>query len=1066
MRASSGGAARLVWLVSIVVTGGLTVAYFALPGHHLQLWTPLGLVAVLCTLAGIRLQRPTRPLAWYLLAGAELCFIAGDTTFNVLTDVLHQQNPFPSVADGFYLLMYPVWAAALLLLVRARSVSKDRASLLDALIIATGLGLLSWLYLVLPNYNADGLSPFSRAVSVAYPLGDVLVLTMLARLVTGGGLRVRSVQLLVLGAVALLVSDVAYGLQQLSGSWALGGPTDAGWAVFYIAYGAAALHPSSRRVNEPVAHRSAQIGRWRLLMLASVSLIAPAVLLLEALHGTVRHGVTIAVFSAVLYLLVIARLSGIVAVHRRSVERERVLRASGESLVAAQGLPDVYAAALAGVQALTPGSGSVTAGIYLVQHGGLLRVAGSHPILGDDSDALLWDPAQPGGYLGERGTLSVSALRYEKDLRGMLVLRSQQPMSLDVHLAVSTLASQVALALESATLAGDLRKRENEAHFRALIQNASDVIVVVDEHGQISYGTPSLGRALADDVANLIGTPLAALLHPGDVGDLKAALASAHVTAAKPRPLADWRLQDGRGGYLAFEVLFSNLLGDDSVSGVVLTMRDVSDRRALEEQLKHQAFHDGLTGLANRVLFGDRAAHALGRGQRHDTLLAMVMVDLDDFKGVNDSRGHGAGDELLQEVARRLEANLRAGDTAARFGGDEFALLIEDVPDAAEAEALAGRVLRAFDRPFLLHGEPVRVHASAGLVLAGADTAAFTLPELLRCADLALYAAKERGKGQVVRYYDDLHARMLDRLARRADLQRAVEAGEFFLHYQPIVTLADGRVRGAEALLRWRHPQRGLVSPLEFIELAEDTGLIVELGRWALDEACRQARAWADHASGGIRVSVNVSGRQLHEAGFVDEVAATLARHQLPPSLLVLELTETVLVVDGSGVPERIAALKELGLQIAIDDFGIGYSSLAYLQHFPIDILKVDKSFVDELGSDDGGGGVLARAVISLARSLGLDVVAEGVEHPAQRAELVTLGCRLGQGFLFSTPVAAEQLSLLVGRDQPLGPPGSPPEPEPQPPGPPQPEPDPEPVTVPAQSAGFEPDPSPATTCL
>ncbi len=340
------------------------------------------------------------------------------------------------------------------------------------------------------------------------------------------------------------------------------------------------------------------------------------------------------------------------------------------------------------------------------------------------------------------------------------------------------------------------------------------------------------------------------------------------------------------------------------------------------------------------------------------------MLDIDDFKVINDTRGHGAGDELLLAVAGRLRTTLRAGTTVARLGGDEFAVLVEDIADAAAAEAFASRVLHPFTAPFIVRDEQVHARASAGLVVSGDTEATRNLSELLRCADLALYAAKERGKGQLVPYDDDLHARMLDRLALRSELQRALDAEEFVLHYQPIVTTETGEIAGAEALVRWQHPTRGLVPPMEFIELAEETGLIVPLGRWVLDRACAQARQWADQGHGDLRLSVNVSGRQLQEAGFVDEVHSILLRHTLPPGVLVLELTESVLVYDGSRTPERLTALRELGVKIAIDDFGTGYSSLSYLKHLPIDMLKVDKSFVDGLGKDNSEDGVLAHAIV------------------------------------------------------------------------------------------------------
>jgi len=1014
--------ARL-WLLFVLLEAAFVVAYFGFPGQHLLLWPPVGLSAVAATVAGARCHQPDRRAAWYLMAAAESCFIAGDTSYRVLTEVLGQQNPFPSLADLCYLPTYPLFAAALFLFIRGRSRTRDGGSLIDALIITTGLGLLSWVYLVEPYFHAAGLTVLQRLVSVGYPLGDVLVLSMLARLVAGGGLRIVSTRLLVLGAAGLLAADVCYGWIQLNGTWKVGGPVDIGWAMFYIAWGAAALHPSMRQVDQLAPRVNGRMSKTRVGSLAAASLIPPAVLLIQSVSGPVADGATIAAFSAALFGLVIARLTGILAGHRQSVSRERVLRSCGDALVAARDLSDVYRAALEAVAALRRGSAAATeATLYLARPEGVVCVASTSVPLCSVADDAVWAMAQTGGFLQPNGRASVTPLRREHQLSGMLLISSLKPLTWDEHGALTTLASQIALAVESVTLAADLRQRQSEAHFRGLIQNASDIILVLDKHGLITYAAPSLGRTLGRPVEGVLGKPLSDLLHEGDVTDADAVLAGLTVRTTNAPLLADWRLRHADGGYLAFEVLSNNLLEDARVAGIVLTMRDVSERRALEQQLTHQTFHDSLTGLPNRVLFRDRAEQALARAARLGTLVAIVMIDVDSFKDINDTRGHAAGDELLIIVARRLKTNLRGGATVARLGGDEFAILVEDIANDAEAVGFAHRILAPFSAPFTVQGEQVLASASAGLVLATGTEADLDLSGLVRCADLALYSAKERGKGQLVRYDSGLHARMLDRLALRSELQRAVEDEEFFVLYQPIVAIDTGRIVGAEALVRWQHPTRGLVPPMDFIGLAEDTGLIVQLGRWVLDQACAQARVWLDEGHDGFGLSVNVSGRQLQEVGFVEEVCSTLQRHRLPPGALTLELTESVLVYDGSAFPERLSTLKGLGVKIAIDDFGTGYSSLAYLTQFPIDTLKVDKSFIDGLGAGNSQDGVLAHAIVSLAHSLQLAVVAEGIEYVQQRDELWSLGCGQGQGFLYSLPVTPDQLSVLMSHQGSLGP--------------------------------------------
>ncbi|MCW2538947.1 MAG: aminotransferase class [Frankiales bacterium] len=1010
------------------LTFGLIVAalYFEFPAYHLELWTPLGLSSVVATVVGIRRHRPRQIVAWYLLAAAEFFFIAGDTTYTIARVVLHEPNPFPSLADVFYLLTYPCFAAGLLLFIRARSAGRDRADLIDALIVTAGLALLSWVYLVIPNFQAEGLSALQRLISVGYPLGDVLVVAMLVRLIGGGGLRQRSMQFLVLGAIGLLVSDVLYGLIQLNGDWHENGPVDIGWLLFYLAWGCAGLQPSMAGLSDIVPRRNQRMGGWRVAALTLVSLIAPAILFIESTSQSTVEATTIAVFSAALFLLVIARLWILLEVHKQSIRRERILRASSEALVAAQGLAEIYQVAVDGALALISGPASTHASIYLIQGDDdptCVAHSGAQPSARRPEQ--LRQMAESGGRLTASGTVSVTPIRYDSQDRGMLVVDSAVAMTLEQHDVLAILAAQVALAVASAQLGADLRQRQGEARFRGILQNASDIVVIVDVRGQITYSTPSLARNLGRHDDEVLGHELAEFLHEADAAQALTMFSEFGVRAEPAEAVADWHLRHRDGRLMAFEVLSNNLLADPHVSGIVLTMRDVSERRALEVELKHQAFHDSVTGLPNRALFQDRAEHALARVARIGTIVAMLMLDLDDFKNINDTRGHAAGDELLQELASRLQKMVRSGATVSRFGGDEFAILVEDLTEVSQAERFAERALDLFAAPFTIQGEAVTVRASIGLVVTGGVYDWFDMTELMRCADVALYAAKGRGKQQVVLYHSDLNTLMLDRLNGRSDLERAIKAEEFVLHFQPIVLVDTGAPVGCEALVRWQHPSRGLVPPLDFIELAEETGLIVDIGRWVLEQACAQLRAWADAGLPPVRMAVNVSARQLRESTFVDDLRAALGRYDISKDQLVLELTESLFALDSPEISAQLRGLRELGIKIAMDDFGTGYSSLAYLQKLQLDILKIDKSFVDGLGNGDADGSTLVEAIISLSASLHLEVVAEGIERVAQRDELRAMGCRLGQGYLFSRPVDSDAMTAVlvsasIGRSQPL----------------------------------------------
>ncbi len=459
------------------------------------------------------------------------------------------------------------------------------------------------------------------------------------------------------------------------------------------------------------------------------------------------------------------------------------------------------------------------------------------------------------------------------------------------------------------------------------------------------------------------------------------------------------------------ESVGSNLLDDPAIAGLALNFRDVSERKALEEQLRQLAFHDPLTLLANRSLFRNRVQHALTLAHRSRQRVAVMFLDLDNFKNVNDSLGHDAGDRLLQAAAQRLVKSTRPSDTVARLGGDEFAILLEGINESTDVERVAATITRSFDEPLQLDGSDTYMAASIGIAFSqpGDDT-----EQLLRNADIAMYNAKAAGKARFVVFQPRMQEQLRERLRLEEDINLALERGEFFLEYQPVVDLAKRELLGVEALVRWNHPDHGLVMPGAFIAAAEESGQIIELGRWVLAEACRAVKAWRDTvvAGEGLRVAINVSGRHLQHADLVADVRAALDASGLEPGNLVIELTESTIMHNTEVNLERFRELKSLGVRLAIDDFGMGYSSLSYLHRFPIDILKIDRSFVGRLTEQDDGP-ELARAVVMLGETLGLETVAEGVEHEEQVAKLLELGCVAAQGFLFARSAPLKDVSAM-----------------------------------------------------
>jgi diguanylate cyclase (GGDEF)-like protein/PAS domain S-box-containing protein len=566
---------------------------------------------------------------------------------------------------------------------------------------------------------------------------------------------------------------------------------------------------------------------------------------------------------------------------------------------------------------------------------------------------------------------------------------------------------QVFTARENARLMTVEASAREAARFQALIKNASDVIVVTDAAGLISFATPSAEGLFRRDPAALEGGPITALVEPADAPRLMILLRAASERSGISGPSV-FQVQGAEERWV--EIRVSNLLEHPLVSGLVATIHDITERRAFEQQLEAQALHDPLTNLANRVLFADRVAQAMVRARRSRMMPTVLYLDLDDFKQINDTLGHTVGDEVLVEIGRRIAATIRGEDTAGRLGGDEFAVLIDETREIGEAEALAARLYSAFAPPFEAGGSRFSVGCSIGIVRA--DKADASSTELLRNADIAMYAAKRETRGGYQIYQPAMYEATVERVRLEADLRLALDRGEFRLVYQPLIDLATRELRGVEALLRWQHPARGLVMPNDFIPAAEGCGEIRRIGRWVLEEVCRTVGSWngalGDRA---VKANVNVSLAQL-VPGFVVEVAAILAETRFAPTDLVVEITESVFTADHGDVIAILNDLRALGIRISLDDFGTGYSSLSRLRDLPVDELKIDRAFVQQLGAEDQGS--LVSTIVQIARELSLGTVAEGVEEPEQMARLRELGCDLGQGFLLGRPMESTAIEGMI----------------------------------------------------
>jgi diguanylate cyclase (GGDEF)-like protein/PAS domain S-box-containing protein len=880
-----------VTVVIIIATVTFAACMATGPGGYASGVSTIG-TALMAAVAGVaclvragRCTGRTR-WAWRSIGLGMLCYAVGDVRWTWVETVHGEAVPFPSLADAGYLAMPPLVVAGLLMVPVARqSVANRIRSVVDGLMIATSLLLVSWLLVIGPLLAQGAETSVALPVVLAYPVSDIVLVTvvcyMLALLRRGGR---NAGQLVLIAAAAALIglSDTVYAYGMLGATYASGSVLDTGWFAGFALITLAAHRPDR-----------------------------------------------------------------VVRRHREDVDEQ-----------------EPFAIVLP----------------YAVVVGALLISVARH---GEDNTFANWC----------------------RSVLILLIVARQLLTLLENRRLTRTLESRVAART------ADLYA--SEQRFRALVQQSSDSVAVIDADSTIRYQSESVERIFGWPAAVLLGHRLTAVAGrragPRIAAAIESVLGEPYATTVVELQL---RHRDGR--LRQAEMTITNLLDDPSVAGLVLNTRDIQDAKELQDQLVHEAYHDGLTGLASRTLFRERLQAALEVSERDD--VAVLFLDLDGFKEVNDSLGHAAGDQLLVQVADRLRESVRDGDTVARFGGDEFAVLVESVTALADAETVARRIIDAVGRPFPIGRRELHVGASVGIASA-AD--AGDIEQLMRNADLAMYRAKADGGSGLASYDPQMHDQLMDRLELEADLRAALDRGELAVHYQPTVALRTGEIVGFEALVRWYHPTRGVVSPLDFIGIAEATGLIVPLGRWVLAEACRQAVSWGAGAGRALKMAVNVSVRQFDHGDLAATVAEVLAETGMPADRLCLEMTESVLLSDTDENLTRLLRLRALGVTLAMDDFGTGYSSLAYLQRFPLDVLKIDRSFVDRLGGDREDV-ALVHTIVRLGKSLGMATVAEGIEDPEQLAALREMDCDFVQGYYLLRPLPAGEAGRVLGSGLPV----------------------------------------------
>lgn len=943
--------------------------------------------------------------------------LVGAADFGAVID----DPPAPADVPRFAGLL--VLAGGVVAMASARLAQVDWIGRVDALLVGVGAGgavvaLLSGpmgaeprpLAAVVMSWAALGAGVLGASAAVRVALTGV-------RHLPAGRFLVAATFLLIVGA----------GLLRLDGFGLVDADLDGLGALFAVAGSlgllAAAIHPSANRVAEKQHRPAHALPHLHLAVLVLACVATPVTAGARHLAGAEVEVVHTAPVGLIVAILLIVRLQLVVRSGQRQARQAETLRQVALAVGSARTVGDLRRATMDGAVALADGQVRYVAWLTGNERGTVCPVeviGAERPLRREDTelDAVLAHVQDLGDHPFElvdaegRPIVVTPIPTRMGGITALAIAPLGRPAPLAEGLAV--LATQAALALDALVQQQELEQRRSEARLQQLARHASDAVVVVDAVGTIRYQTPSVVRVLGYLAVDLDGESVDRIVHPDDAGHLRhfldALLASSH-ESVRTIEVQVLRADDS---IIVAEVIGVNLLDNPDVRGLVLTMRDVTGRRTLQDQLRHQAFHDSLTGLANRALFADRVEHALQRVRRTEQVTpAVLFIDLDDFKMVNDSLGHDAGDQLLIVLADRLRGVLRSGDTAARLGGDEFAILIEDAPDVDAVREVAERVLDAVSEPMTIEGRLLHLRASVGV--ATRQAADMSPGDLLRNADLAMYAAKAKGKGCVEVFEPAMHLRAVDLLTVRADLEADVAAGRIEVEYQPVLRLSDREVVGFEALARWRHPERGLVGPSEFLAVAEDTGVVVALGRIVLREALQQLARW--RRAGGDptwTMSVNLSPRESLAADLVEAVQRALADAGLPPSSLMIELTEPSLLADTDAVLQRIHHLKDLGVKVAVDNFGTGYSSLGYLQRVPLDVVKIDRSLVSPLRTQQPKVTV-TRTIVDLVRTLGRDVVAQGVEVQSELDGLLELGCSVGQGFLLHRPAPAEQLSAELG---------------------------------------------------
>lgn len=911
---------------------------------------------------------------------------------------------------------------------KRKASTTDATASIDAILVGLGAASIIWVLFVAPAMQADEMSSLPKSFFIAMVIAEILLFGAIMRIAMTPAKIAPGASLFVIGGLIIFVGNVVATRGMVSFGHSFSSASVAMISLGVLIVGAAAAKSTAQYWDTPAVPSSITVGYARLVG-TSLAVITPLLLVMVNRNDAlVTWGVGL--LGICTAALVAVRFAGLMKSHVIALEQESIISRNAIALASSVERRSMYEAALDSVVLLCGGR-RVKAAVFLLK-GNDWRFVAQSPAPSTLRDFGLENVAD------ELNDLREASRKRDFDPGPRLVGSSDEPMWLipmsarrkllgivavsecssvkGLERALVRVVSDLAVAEQTADVSESIHKQKSEQRFRSLVGQSQDLVAIVCDDGTITYVSPAASSVLGYNESELVGSRLADLFDADNAENLRRAFST---LAPKDSNLVNTEVDYGHPNSQVRQLALTitDLRGDETVRGFVVNARDCTEQKSMEMNLRQKASFDDLTGVANRSLLREHIGRTVARIKRSGGSCAVILLDLDDFKTVNDALGYPNGDEIIKIMAFRLSQYVRDEDAVARLGGDEFAVLLDEVTDSAEVMSVASRMLEVIEQGINFGEREVSLTASIGVALADAGSSA---DSVLRDADVAMYRAKERGKGSVVLFDQSMHRSAMERLDLKSDLSKALHNDQLTLYYQPIVRL-NGQLLGFEALMRWRHPTRGFVSPATFIPLAEESGLIVAMGEWALRTASAQLGAWMkDHDTSALTMSVNVSPRQLYSPELLVTVKNCLEVNGLSPESLIVELTESELV-DDSVASEHLMLLRKLGVGIAADDFGSGFASYAALAQLPFTMVKMDRSLIQNLSDPNSNSHAQVRSIIEMAHGIGIEVTAEGIEEYQQRDALAAMGCDKAQGYLFSRPLPSEEVVRFLRDNSYLG---------------------------------------------